>query len=798
MHAARTLFCLLLMSLLITVQSKEVSVSTSASNTMTSSSPITTTTTMLSSAQVHVTPSNPVHEVGPIVQEVALKADEWKNLPLYKKTNYLQKILSNTILYQDEWNRAAEKSRGIAAPSPNESRKNAQQGCARADVMTAGPATMGSYCNILLKYLHFCASHKGMPPPPRSIRQVKRRNGNGCSSDDDDSHQARTIVKLWPESVLDKLEAVGLKGELVLEGTPDQVQQESIFDANVGGVAGILGAGNFNAPIELLCEMFLKGRVCIFKPNPVNQEQFKVLAKILNPLVKEGYLNFVVGGSDVGAALVEDAKVDHVVLTGSAATYEKIKPLLKVKPQEEEEDKDKENDKPPSILDLGGAASVEVDKVVSTDGSASTTSEKNKLLSDNSKSDNDEKEIADDSKEDKPQNNVKTRAPPVEQPNVDGVFVLTAQEKALPRPVNTDTSGENLDDIDSPQGAADMGVALMHDQKVNNVVMNGSYEKIHLHFDTSDDNNDDDDNSDEEIKEKPICAELGGVNPWIVVPSKHWSRRSIDRHARHLAFSKLANNGHTCAAPQLVIVAKDWKYRQAFMDRLRHWLGQYAGNVPFYPGLERNYWAFGQLSNAEVIDNGKEVFPKQQHPILIANVAADDDQVQQELFTYEAFCPVLAEVPIECDDCTDTMAFLQTATDFCHRKCVGSLTANILIPDQDVKKNSRDFDRLIAEMPFGVVGINLWPAFAHSIPMLVWGAPPGLEDSGIGFIGNAGLYKGVQKAVVRAPFNWLGIRALSVMPPRKTEKVFRRLAQYKLRPNVMTQCMLFAAVFVGI
>ena len=330
-------------------------------------------------------------------------------------------------------------------------------------------------------------------------------------------------------------------------------------------------------------------------------------------------------------------------------------------------------------------------------------------------------------------------------------------------------------------GGANVGTALVQDSALNEVVLTGSaatFDKI------------------QPLTETPICAELGGVNPWIVVPSKRWNKRSIDNHARHLAFSKLANNGHTCAAPQVVIVAKDWEHRAAFLDRIRYWLGEYAGNAPFYPGSDKIHSDFASLPNAQVIGGDTSVFEKQQHPILIPNVDTDEEG-QNDVFTREAFCPVLAEVPIDCPS-DNALSFLQTATKFASSKCFGSLTCNILIPDEEVKAIRNDFDDLIADLPFGVVGVNLWPAFAHSMPILVWGAPPGHAESGTGFIGNAGLYKNPQKAVLRAPFNWLGLRALSVMPPRKTEKVFQRLASYKLRPNMVTQSMLFAAIFLGI
>jgi acyl-CoA reductase-like NAD-dependent aldehyde dehydrogenase len=541
--------------------------------------------------------TTPVEEVPKIVARVASKSNEWKSLPLENKIQLLKQVLRNTIQFHDEWTSLSLQDRGISATDP-------RHGCARADVITCSQATLGSYLHGLLSCLEYCAKHEGMPPPPKSTRILENK---------------KCAVTVWPSTLLDKLEAVGLTGELILTDNA----QCSLQETSVGGIAGILGAGNFNAPIEVLCEMFLRARVCIYKPNPVNAKQFDAVQNIFKPLVDAGYLAIVFGGANVGTALVQDSALNQVVLTGSAATYDKIQPL--------------------------------------------TT--------------------------------------------------------------------------------------------------------------------------------RPICAELGGVNPWIVVPSKGWNQRSIDRHARHLAFSKLANNGHTCAAPQVVVVAKDWEYRQAFLDRVRYWLGEYAGNAPFYPGSDTIHSDFASLPNAQVIGGDTSVFEKQQHPILIPNVDADEES-QNDVFTREAFCPVLAEVPIDSPS-DNALSFLQTATKFVSNKCVGSLTCNILIPDVEVK-TMHGFDDLIADLPFGVVGVNVWPAFAHSMPILLWGAPPGHVQSGTGFIGNAGLYKNPQKAVLRAPFHWLGLRALSVMPPLKTEKVFQRLASYKLRPNMVTQSMLFAAIFLGI
>ena len=559
-------------------------------------------------------------EVPAVVASVASHAAQWRTTPLTTKIDLLRRVLANTQTYADEWTALAQESRGV---SPTRS----DHGCARADVWIGGPATMGSYLNGLIAVLEHCEGQAEddnndkwlMPPPPTNVRTVP---GTG-----------RAIATVWPRTMLDRLEAVGLKGELVLDDEgAEQMSLEEAYGAENGGMAGILGAGNVDAPIELLCELFLKSRVCVYKPNPVNALQGRAMERILQPLVEAGCLDFVHGGADVGAALVADPTLDEVVLTGTASTYDKIRPLV--------------------------------------------------------------------------------------------------------------SGGTN------------------------------------------------------------ITAELGGVNAWIVVPGKKWNKRSVDNHARHVAFARLANNGHVCAAPQVVLVDEQWPWREQFMDRLRFWMAEYGGSPPFYPGSDKVHSHFQSLPGAELIP-GDDAFVDQQRPVLFENVSIGDEEGDfGDILSREAFCPVISEVPlpsVPSDDEGDdsSLAFLRSATKFAEDNCFGSLTCNILIPDNIVRKNAEEFDSIVAQLPFGIVGVNLFPAFAHSIPQLVWGAPPGHLQSGCGFIGNAGLYRRPQKAVLRAPFNWIGRKCLCVMPPKKTEKVFRRLARYKMRPTPLSQAMLFSALFLN-
>jgi len=115
-----------------------------------------------------------------------------------------------------------------------------------------------------------------------------------------------------------------------------------------------------------------------------------------------------------------------------------------------------------------------------------------------------------------------------------------------------------------------------------------------------------------------------------------------------------------------------------------------------------------------------------------------------------------------------------------------------------MKNHGNELDRLVAQMKYGIVGINIYPVFSYPYAQLRWGAFPGKTDSGSGFIGNTRLYNNLEKAVLRVPFNWLGHKLVGVNTPKRSELVFSRLTRYKLRPNLFTQIPVFTALFLGL
>ncbi|RMH05023.1 MAG: aldehyde dehydrogenase family protein [Planctomycetota bacterium] len=93
-----------------------------------------------------------------------------------------------------------------------------------------------------------------------------------------------------------------------------------------GGVAAVLGAGNVSSipPLDALHQLLYEDRVAVVKLNPLMAPLAPVFAAALAPLVERGFLAFVAGGAEEGAALLGDERVDAVHLTGSHRTFDAI------------------------------------------------------------------------------------------------------------------------------------------------------------------------------------------------------------------------------------------------------------------------------------------------------------------------------------------------------------------------------------------------------------------------------------------------------------------------------------------
>jgi len=93
-----------------------------------------------------------------------------------------------------------------------------------------------------------------------------------------------------------------------------------------GKVALILGAGNINAipPTDVLGKLFVEGKACVLKLNPVNAYLGPVLEEGFRPAIERGVLAIVQGGGEEGAFLCRHPAVDEIHITGSDKTHDLI------------------------------------------------------------------------------------------------------------------------------------------------------------------------------------------------------------------------------------------------------------------------------------------------------------------------------------------------------------------------------------------------------------------------------------------------------------------------------------------
>ena len=112
-----------------------------------------------------------------------------------------------------------------------------------------------------------------------------------------------------------------MKAEMVcnVQDPSDQLQPESYAEflkqhntAEKAGCAAVLAAGNFDAPTDLLSELFIKGRVCVYKPNPINEASIPVLEKIMKPVIDLGYVSFVPTSIEASKLLVQHEGIQEI------------------------------------------------------------------------------------------------------------------------------------------------------------------------------------------------------------------------------------------------------------------------------------------------------------------------------------------------------------------------------------------------------------------------------------------------------------------------------------------------------
>lgn len=284
--------------------------------------------------------------------------------------------------------------------------------------------------------------------------------------------------------------------------------------------------------------------------------------------------------------------------------------------------------------------------------------------------------------------------------------------------------------------------------------------------------------ADDPKLDKPISSELGAVTPVMVVPGD-WSEKDLVFQARHVA-GMVANNGSfNCNAAKVLVVQKDWKHKERFLQLVKEKLGNIPARKAYYPGAKDRYQGF--LSNypqAQALGSGGEdVVPW----TVIPDVPAREGEYA---LTNEAFCGVLALVEL---DVPDAGAFIDRMVGFANDECWGTLSCMILIDPKTEKAHKERFEKAIGELRYGGIGVNVWAGVIYGAVSTTWGAHPGhtLKDiqSGRGFVHNTYLIDHPLKSVLRAPFNIFPL-PVWFADHRNSIELGRRMTDFEAYPSI--------------
>lgn len=242
---------------------------------------------------------------------------------------------------------------------------------------------------------------------------------------------------------------------------------------------------------------------------------------------------------------------------------------------------------------------------------------------------------------------------------------------------------------------------------------------------------------------KPVTSELGGVSPFIIVPGQ-WRGADLRYQAEHLLTSKLANAGHNCIASQVLIMDERWPQAEAFLATLRAVASEIGPREPYYPDAKERLFELASGGKTQSIGSGG---------CQLLDLGVDPMGDSDKLLSEEIFATALAIVRLRS---TSTSDFMATATRFANQELPGTLGATVVIDPQTERWHRLELAKVLTNLTYGTIGLNIWSAMSFLLSYTPWGAYPShtLLDigSGIGVVHNSYLLADPEKVIVRGPF----------------------------------------------
>jgi aldehyde dehydrogenase (NAD(P)+) len=232
--------------------------------------------------------------------------DRWAKLPIREKIRYLEQVRDRLVDNADAWVAAGVQLKGLDPKAP----------IVGGEEWLGGPYPTAAWLTDMIGTLTRLNTGADLL---EGVRIRTRTDG-------------QVIAGVFPSNAYDRLLLNGYELDVWMQPgvTPATVRDTvaSFYRESdpTGALTLVLGAGNVAAipMLDALYCLFVDGHVVVLKMNPVNEEYGPVFARVLEPLIRDGYLAIVYGGADVGEHLTGSGLVDTVHITGSERTHDTI------------------------------------------------------------------------------------------------------------------------------------------------------------------------------------------------------------------------------------------------------------------------------------------------------------------------------------------------------------------------------------------------------------------------------------------------------------------------------------------
>lgn len=236
-----------------------------------------------------------------LLKTLSKNKQKWLKLDIQKKISYLELGMENLLKESKQWSEISARAK--ADQFSNELNNNDIIG----QELLIGPA-------IVMRQMRFFIQALRANGMPKALRIYKKEN-------------SQFVAKVMPENFKESIIWKGFQAEVWIqkEKNPSQGSYYQKLNATPA-FSLVLGAGNVSsiAPLDALHKLYVEGKVCIVKLNPINEYLLEVLNKVFSALIQDGFLSFITGGNDVGKWLCEHDLIDDIHITGSHYTHDKI------------------------------------------------------------------------------------------------------------------------------------------------------------------------------------------------------------------------------------------------------------------------------------------------------------------------------------------------------------------------------------------------------------------------------------------------------------------------------------------